>query len=502
MSASPVRTLIGIPPGPLGVTLGDTWGPNGGYLIAAVNTQTCPVQGQLSVGDEIVAVDGTDLTQASSKTVVLQSLRESSKRHRFLVVVTKEHRYRTSIPLPAGPLGVTMSQQLGPYGGRLVEVVKNNCPVPNLIAVGDEVVGVDTMDLTQVAKVEFLKALRESANRDRFLIIIRQGAEEDMNRTMNTLNITRQETQQQQSSTASAAADEEEQHSDQNNQTLIGVPPGPLGLTLGDSQGPNGGYLVHAIRPSCAIQGQISIGDEVLAVDQTSLTHLTDKNTCVQLLRATSNRNRVLVIARPGAISQRHVLSREESASMIDALASIFGTTCSTTAASSATAPVEDEETLIPPTPTAAAASFSSSAGSPAVAVATPVMTSDPPSSSFRSAVATSTTNPDSFRSTASEAPVIGTRVLIGVPPGPLGLNLSERTGPNGGHLVEIVKANCPFASQVAVGDELITLDHTDLANHQPLTDVVNTLRLSAGRDRVLVVVRVTGAEHLSGKDV
>lgn len=80
-------------------------------------------------------------------------------------------------------------------------------------------------------------------------------------------------------------------------QTLIGFPPGSMGLTLGETRGPNGGFLVEVVKDTCPVKEQMFVGDEVIAIDQVKLTGKTHSQ-FVAALRERASKNKVLVVVR------------------------------------------------------------------------------------------------------------------------------------------------------------------------------------------------------------
>ena len=138
-------------PGPLGLTV-DIMMEVGGARIKEVK-ENCAFKDMIAVGDYIITVDDRFVNKSAV-------LRENAHKRRILRIT--KHFYR-QLKVPSGPLGLTV--EIMELGGARIKEVKENCPLKDMIAVGDCIITIDDRFVNESA------VLRENADKTRMLRI-------------------------------------------------------------------------------------------------------------------------------------------------------------------------------------------------------------------------------------------------------------------------------------------------------------------------------------------
>jgi C-terminal processing protease CtpA/Prc len=277
-----VEKVIMAPPGKLGIVIDSS---QLGPVVHTVRDDS-QLRGEITVGDILVEVNGTDCRTLKSSAVT-KLMVDSAQDERKLVVLTKspgtdrniieepkpvlpEGYIEKVINAPPGKLGIVVdSNQLGP----VVHTVRDDSQLLGEIAVGDIIVEVNGTNCRMMKSSAVTKLMVDSADKERKIVVLSKT-------TPTVRNIVAVPTPVV---------------PDGYVEKVIMAPPGKLGIVIDStSLGP----VVQTVRDDSQLQGEISVGDIVVEVNGTDCRTMKSSAVTKLMVDAAQQERKIVVLTK------------------------------------------------------------------------------------------------------------------------------------------------------------------------------------------------------------
>jgi C-terminal processing protease CtpA/Prc len=212
-----------------------------------------PLEGLLFPGDAIVAVNGVDTRSMSAKGITELISQTSDEERQLTVVGPRPSKIARDVVVPAGPMGIILDATAD---GPVVDQVKDDSPLKELIFPGDAVWAVNGTETRSMSVRELTDLMAQTADQERMIKVY--GAPLMVERTFT-------------------------------------APPGPLGILIDTTEE---GPMVDEIKPDSALKGMVMPGDVVVAINEIDTHHMTARRVS-EVMVETSGAERTFTVMRP-----------------------------------------------------------------------------------------------------------------------------------------------------------------------------------------------------------
>jgi C-terminal processing protease CtpA/Prc len=280
-----VEKVVTAPAGKLGIVIDST---QQGPVVHTVRDDS-PLLGEISVGDIVIQVNGTDCRMLKSSAVT-KLMVDSADKERIIVVLTKQPiaaPSAISVPKPVLPDGYVEKTIMAPAGklgiviekrteGAIIESIRGFSPLLGKIMVGDILIEVNGTDCRNVTASAVTKLMTESANQERKLVFLSK-----------------------QSTTSTGASPVIASSTDGLVKKEVVAPPGKLGIVIERRvEGPT----VQKIRDESPLLSQLVVGDIIIAVNGVSCRAMAASEVTKLMVESAEQQRTLVVLTKPETV--------------------------------------------------------------------------------------------------------------------------------------------------------------------------------------------------------